>query len=647
MTVKTFGSYEVVGELGRGGMGVVYRAKDADLGREVAVKVLSDALANETAVVERFKREARSMAALNHPNIVQVHFIGEDDGKPFIVMEFVPGESLKEIIKREAPLELGRALNIVGQTASGLAAAHDSNVVHRDVKPANLMITPTKQVKVADFGIAFAKELGDKLTTTGQFVGTPGYLSPEVCLGETVDQRSDLFSLGIVLYEMLTGRIPFSDVSPLGMMLEVVQSDVPDVREINQKVDEETSRILQRMIEKDPNARYQNCGEVLDDLERHPNYSPSGVWRTGPGATLLPPSASPEKSTSLVSLDRVSAGAGADSSDDVHTVVAPARTRTGLWAVAAALLIAIGAGGVMAVRGDWFKSGDDADNGRAAALAARVPDAPEDAADSGAPTGAELAELERLRLAAAERRARESEAAANEAQAQGGGEEATGEIAGSGGEPTPETADAVGPTAGPAEPDSNESETLAETAPAVLPSSEDRVISGGAKEVATVTTNKVPTVESRAAASLHGVLVVAIGDPAVARPVETLLHSALADQAIPVLDTEMMGALGQYVAVDAVDLPGLTDFARDQGAAAILLARIDHLGEQYISAYGTSAQLNTALLSIKAYDVNGKRSIGPALEEQINYTGMTAREQAAEAVGPMLEGLTERLDRYR
>ena len=654
MAVTQFGAYEVVDELGRGGMGVVYRAKDADLGREVAVKVLSDALANEDAVVERFKREARSMAALNHPNIIQVHFIGEDDGKPYIVMEYVPGESLKDRVKRDAPLELKRALNFIAQTASGLAAAHASNVVHRDVKPANLIITPDNQVKIADFGIAFAKELGEKLTTTGQFVGTPGYLSPEVCLGESVDQRSDIFSLGVVLYEMLTGKIPFGDVSPLGMMLEVVQSEVPDVREINDKVDEETSRILQRMIAKDPNQRYQSCSELLDDLEKHPDYSASGVWRTGPGATMLPPTASPQKATSLVSVDAVRDTL--QRADAEPTQPPPAKSSKAGLAVAAILLITAGAGGVWAYRSDWFDK-KISDVGRASALASRAADEPEASDDettrddeSGL-SDAKLAELERLRLVAAERRAKEAEQAEQSVD--------NAEIAGS-------------KPASDARPNGRNEQLVALESPRKVPpierreaervpTSSERVVQldgTSSSKVAVVTPTNVPQVEARVAIantqpkaasrpSLHGVLVVAIGDPAVARPVESLLQKHLADEAIPVLDTEMMSDLGQYVGVDGVDLPGLTDFARDQGAAAVLLARVDHLGEQYISAYGTGAQLNTALLSVKAYDVVRKRSVGTALEEQINYTGMTAREQAAEAVNPMLAELSERLDEYR
>jgi serine/threonine-protein kinase len=243
------GHYDIVAELGRGGMGVVYKGFETSLNRYVAIKVLADSLAHDEAVKERFLREARSMAALNDPHIIQIYFIGDDEGQTYFVMEFVEGESLGSMLKREGKLSVEQSAKVIYQTAMGLATAHDRGVVHRDIKPGNLMINGRGAVKIADFGIALSNhDLSQKLTTTGEFVGTPGYLSPEVCLGKPVDQRSDIFSLGIVMFEMLTGRMPFTDESPLGLMLEVVKAEIPDVREINADVDPEIARILDRMI---------------------------------------------------------------------------------------------------------------------------------------------------------------------------------------------------------------------------------------------------------------------------------------------------------------------------------------------------------------------------------------------------------------
>jgi len=268
---ERLGHYEIVAELGRGGMGVVYKGYEPALTRYVAIKELSPALAHDHHLVERFLREARSMAALNDPHIIQVYFIGQENQQPFFAMEFVEGESLSQLIKREGRLPTADVLKILLQTARGLQTAHERGVIHRDIKPANLMLDLRGRVKIADFGIALARQEFDaKLTGTGEFVGTPGYLSPEVCLGKAVDARSDLFALGIVMFESLTGRLPFSDESPLKLMLDVVQAEIPDIREINQEVDVDTAAILTKLVAKDPADRYQGAADLIADLEKHP-----------------------------------------------------------------------------------------------------------------------------------------------------------------------------------------------------------------------------------------------------------------------------------------------------------------------------------------------------------------------------------------
>src|SRR5450755_147355 len=274
---QQLGHYDIVAELGRGGMGVVYKAYETSLNRFVAVKMLAEALLDDESVKERFLREARSMAALNDPHIIQIYFIGDDAGQTYFVMEFVDGESLGSLLKREVKLKPEQAAKIIYQTAQGLTTAHDRGVIHRDIKPGNLMISARGSVKIADFGIALTtQDFSKKLTSTGEFVGTPGYLSPEVCLGKPVDQRSDIFSLGIVLFECLAGRMPFTDESPLGLMLEVVKAEIPDVCTLNAEVDPELSRILGRMIAKDPAERYQSCQELVDDLAKYPLVAKGG-----------------------------------------------------------------------------------------------------------------------------------------------------------------------------------------------------------------------------------------------------------------------------------------------------------------------------------------------------------------------------------
>jgi len=264
---QTLGHYTIKKELGRGGMGVVYLARDTTLDRDVAIKVLSQPIADDDVMVQRFLREARSAAALTHPNIVQVYFIGKEGDKHYFVMEYVKGQTLTEVIKNEKRLPPDQAAQIILQAASGLAAAHDAGIFHRDIKPSNLILDENGLVKIADFGIAFKQETGQKLTATGQFLGTPGYLCPEICLGETTDHKSDIFSLGIVFFEMLSGFSPFDADSPMAMMHKVVTAEVPDITKINGQVNPELKMILKKMVEKDPEDRYQDCHQLQRDLE--------------------------------------------------------------------------------------------------------------------------------------------------------------------------------------------------------------------------------------------------------------------------------------------------------------------------------------------------------------------------------------------
>ncbi|PIE89655.1 MAG: hypothetical protein CR997_10045 [Acidobacteria bacterium] len=268
MTQK-LGHYEIIKELGRGGMGVVYLGRDTTLDRKVAIKVLSQPISDDDVMVQRFLREARSAAALNHPNIVQVYFVGKEQDKHYFVMEYVKGKTLADLIGENAIRDPDQAAQIILQAASGLAAAHDKGIFHRDIKPSNLIIDNKGLVKLADFGIAFREETGKKLTATGQFLGTPGYLCPEICLGEPFDARSDIFSLGIVFFEMLSGFSPFEADSPIAMMHKVVSSEVPDISSVNNLVKPELKAILTKMVNKKAVERYQNSHELLADLEQY------------------------------------------------------------------------------------------------------------------------------------------------------------------------------------------------------------------------------------------------------------------------------------------------------------------------------------------------------------------------------------------
>lgn len=285
---QLIGSYEVLSELGRGGMGVVYKAFEPKLKRVVALKMLNEGIAHQPGLVERFYREAHAMATLSDPHVVQIYAVGEHQGQPFFVMEYVDGESLGGRLKRER-MSVRDARKVMMQAASGLQSAHEQGLIHRDIKPGNLMLTQKGSVKVTDFGIALAEGTGERLTGTGGIIGTPGYLSPEACLGEPLDARTDIFALGVVFYEMLTGQLPFDDKSPYALMAAVVQAQIPDVTLLNSEIDPNTLTILTRMLARRPAERYQTCADVVSALESGTNASPVPPPRPAPGAAPAVP----------------------------------------------------------------------------------------------------------------------------------------------------------------------------------------------------------------------------------------------------------------------------------------------------------------------------------------------------------------------
>ena len=271
------GRYRLDAQIGRGGMSSVYRAHDTVLERPVAIKLMHREIASDSDQLERFRREARSVARLNHPHIVTVIDAGEEPspdsalgdgeaGTPFIVLEYVEGETLKALIRREGPLEILRAIAYAIELARALGAAHERLIVHRDVKPQNVLIGVEGSAKITDFGIARTlSEVG--LTMDGRVLGTTDYVSPEQALGQSVTGQSDLYSLGIVLYEMLTGVVPFTGESPVAVAMKHVREDVPDVQLARPEVSAATASVVDRATAKDLNQRYPDAASMVADLE--------------------------------------------------------------------------------------------------------------------------------------------------------------------------------------------------------------------------------------------------------------------------------------------------------------------------------------------------------------------------------------------
>jgi serine/threonine protein kinase len=293
------GRYEIVGELGRGAMGVVYKATDPVIGRPVAVKTIK--LSEEGTgltrpeLLQRFQTEARAAGLLTHPNIVVVYDAGEEDGQYYITMEMVEGKSVQALLDAGHAFPLPRVLRIMEQVCSALQYAHERNVVHRDVKPANIMLTADDTVKVTDFGTAKILQFGT-VQQTAHVMGTPSYMSPEQVKGRAVDGRSDIFSLGVMLYEMITGEKPFPGQSITTVIYKIVNEEPVPPRQINPSIHPGISGAVMRALAKDPQERYQSCRELLEDLRNYRSVAGTpgnpqstmvmGGRQASPGATV-------------------------------------------------------------------------------------------------------------------------------------------------------------------------------------------------------------------------------------------------------------------------------------------------------------------------------------------------------------------------
>lgn len=662
------GHYEIVSEIGRGGMGVVYKAYEPALNRHVAIKELSPSLAHDPQLVERFLREARAMAALSDPHIIQIFYIGTDEttSQPFFAMEFVEGDSLSAILKRDGKFTVDNALKVLHQTAQGLATAHDHGVIHRDIKPGNLMLTQRGQVKVADFGIALATtDISKKLTSTGEFVGTPGYLSPEVCLGKPVDQRSDIFSLGIVLFEMLSGRIPFSDESPLGLMLEVVKAEIPNIQELNDAVDASTAAILARMVAKEPENRFQSCHDLIAALQAHPALTHGDTVKLThlaptDAATVVgtpapksgsrpaaPPPVVRSGSSPLPAPGQLDAQATRPS-----VLERPASRRGGLWLplAAVAILVLSVAGGAFAFRGtimDYVRGFGDGFTGSSptayeagrntgkatnpiATSTAAEPDTP--TVRSTSPTNDSVIDAPTTADASAAG-SRMSEAEINAAIEQ----------------------DRATPSAS-----STPVETLAmaQRDPVVSPDAgvlDAADVTTVATRPATTTSPAVPVADAApqaktvasvapprpvAAPVPQRVVVIALGDAGISGPARSRIERELTAAGFDLVDAEALG-------VNADDGLATALNAVRRAANVAVVVRAEPVGSQQLQYYGQTSELYVANLTVRAYKTADRSSIGAGMSEKVQFTTLNADTQAQAALAGKLDRLVSELSPYR
>jgi serine/threonine-protein kinase len=653
ITKKKFGHYEVVSELGRGGMGVVYKAWEPSLNRHVAIKALGEHLLGDEGLIERFTREAKSMAAINHPNVIQVYFIGMEERQPYFAMEFIEGVSLDDLLRGNNVLTVAHAKEILRQACAGLAVAHDRDLVHRDIKPANLMLCDDGTVKVVDFGIAQTREYGDKLTNTGEFVGTPGYLSPEVCTGKEVDARSDIFALGIVFYEMLAGKVPFENDSPLGLMLEVVQAEIPDIRAVNKKVDKKTSYILEKMIAKNPEERCQSCQEVIKHL------GPSTVKLSLNEIKQQAISVVPEKKKPNISQQVTMPNAAA-----IDTVVPASRKKSNkaVWAVLA-LALAVGVGAI-GIHEGYIPSPFKSDNYQAMTLLG---------------DDSENMQLDDVKLKSKQEMAQISDDMNAQLDAAKVAEDqAMDESHSNSAQQVELSEQTVASTPNSSSANTNLTHSSATQADLIQSQDDQQVVNSDAvnsnpiklekidqaqaqiteKTIAAVETNSnsaQPNLEGfieqqtkpvirkpKAVKKDKGVAVLVFGDPAVANPIEKIIEAELKRDNIKVLNEQFVPGLAEVMS-QGVDLAAIKSKLDAYGGQTMIIANVNHIGEQTLEYYGRQSQLVNAQLDVDSYDLATGDSIGTGYGSQLSYTSLNATETAQDAVMEFVDRLKQDL----
>lgn len=655
ITHRRIAHYTIVEELGRGGMGTVYKAKDETLDRFVALKVLGEHLMADPEAVQRFLREAKSAAALSHPHIVQIHAVGEENGRHYFVMEHVPGRTLDQVVRSEGRVDVRRSAQWVLEAARGLAAAHDQGVLHRDVKPANLIFDRHGRIKIADFGLALSLSAANRLTATGMLMGTPGYLAPEQCEGSEADPRTDLYSLGITWYELLTGVLPFSADSPAAVLVKILQSEPPPVEELRPEVDPEVRRILGRMMAKKRQDRFPDAHALIAELERflavpaatdkYATTSPSAPTTLLPATPTPPPlpvaqaapgrsvSGSPEEGPRLSERRELVGPQGLRETPPAPPAGVPPGPAAGLaaeplaapaphapaerkrswlgWAAAAVMLLLLFGGLAGARQLGWL------DGGRTEPHAARAFEPKTNAEeDNGAalpaedPTTAVTVPAGSVELPEAVHMSDLLEQA-----------EQTGQTVTLPRLQDPDTAQRQAAR--------EVSSALSGGGSAAAPETD---VSAGAASRPRASQERAEPPAEPALPPASGVAVVVVGEPLLAGHVEEMLEERLGGSGALLVDEKGLPGGSRLAGADeGTDAGAVLSVVRGR-AARLLLARVEYLGSRELYYLGRSEDAFQSRVTITVFDATTGEPVAPSASEVVEYTQLSAPHAARQAL---------------
>jgi len=636
------GRYQILQTLGRGGMGVVYKAIDPNLERIVAIKCLNDELSDDELVVARFLREARNVAALSHPNCVRLYLADEQDGKPYLVMEFVDGETLADRIRKNGPLPQAEAERILRDCAQALAAADEKNIVHRDIKPGNIMLDRSGRALLTDFGIAQV-QYGTAQKGSDTIMGTPGYMPPELLREGRSDRRGDIFALGAVYFEMLSGQrlIEGHDLSDSSKAF--ARPGFPQLDGIREKFDVAVHQRLSRMLHPDPDQRYQDYRSLLAELLPEHQAVSERAQETAPTAVLDRPGAD-RGTPATVSLKPEHVAPP----PDTRTVPLSDGRRLRRFGVLAAVVAGIAVIGIaIALTGGTGEPGDQINADLQAATDAAAtesnPRSPTTAAADDANPPADSAATSTMLLL--------SQTEATEAAAR---------------PPTPEFNPSSDP--GPAEQvsatallrqmrygrsdqgDQNDSSTSAadtgDTRIAMLDSGTSIAPAAAAEtRPSSAPSRAAITPQSAAVPAATRIAVVAVGDPAIAGPMASEVEAALRRDGRPVADRRFISGFDRYLYEDGLDLAGLAEPAGDAGVRYVVMVRAVATGSRELFYYGRYDTAWAVQVDAVTYDLLRADQIGSSAVESLEYTSLNAAQKARDAASAWLEPISRQFGR--